>query len=41
MKIISRKNKRNVSVIQDIDGNNIVVINDIIFKENVLLIGKM
>lgn len=32
MKIISRKNKRNVSVIQDIDGNNIVVINDIIFK---------
>lgn len=33
MKIIFRKkNKRNVSVIQDIDGNNIVVINDIIFK---------
>ena len=29
---ISKKNKRNVSVIQDIDGNNIVVINDIIFK---------
>lgn len=28
----SKKNKRNVSVIQDIDGNNIVVINDIIFK---------
>lgn len=28
---ISKKNKRNVSVIQDIDGNNIVVINDIIF----------
>ena len=29
---VSRKNKRNVSVTQDIDGNNIVVINDIIFK---------
>lgn len=29
---VSKKNKRNVSVIQDIDGNNIVVINDIIFK---------
>lgn len=28
----SKKNKRNVSVIQDIDGNNIVVINDIVFK---------
>ena len=28
----SKKNKRNVSVIQDIDGNNIVVINDIRFK---------
>ena len=28
----SKKNNRNVSVIQDIDGNNIVVINDIIFK---------
>ena len=27
-----KKNNRNVSVIQDIDGNNIVVINDIIFK---------
>jgi transcriptional regulator with XRE-family HTH domain len=26
------KNKRNVSVIQDVDGNNIVVINDIRFK---------
>lgn len=29
---VSKKNKRNVSVIQDIDGNNIVVINDIIFR---------
>ena len=29
---VSKKNKRNVSVIQDFDGNNIVVINDIIFK---------
>ena len=29
---VSKKNKRNVSVIQDIDGNNIVVINDIRFK---------
>ena len=29
---VSKKNERNVSVIQDIDGNNIVVINDIIFK---------
>ena len=28
----SEKNERNVSVIQDIDGNNIVVINDIRFK---------
>ena len=28
----SKKKKRNVSVIQDIDGNNIVVINDIVFK---------
>ena len=28
----SENNKRNVSVVQDIDGNNIVVINDIIFK---------
>ena len=28
----AKKNNRNVSVIQDIDGNNIVVINDIIFK---------
>ena len=27
-----KKNKRNVSVIQDVDGNNIVVINDIRFK---------
>ena len=26
------KNQRNVSVIQDVDGNNIVIINDIIFK---------
>ena len=26
------KRKRNVSIIQDVDGNNIVVINDIIFK---------
>ena len=29
---VAKKNSRNVSVIQDIDGNNIVVINDIIFK---------
>lgn len=29
---VSKENKRNVSVIQDIDGNNIVVINDIRFK---------
>ncbi len=29
---VSKKNKRNVAVIQDIDGNNIVVINDIRFK---------
>ena len=28
----AKKNNRNVSVIQDIDGNNIVVINDIIFR---------
>lgn len=28
----AKKNNRNVSVIQDIDGNNIVVINDIKFK---------
>ena len=28
----SKKQQRNVSVIQDIDGNNIVVINDIRFK---------
>ena len=28
----SRKRQRNVSIIQDIDGNNIVVINDIRFK---------
>ena len=28
----AKENKRNVSVIQDIDGNNIVVINDIRFK---------
>lgn len=28
----SKNNKRNVSVIQDVDGNNIVVINDIVFK---------
>ena len=28
----AKKNNRNVSVIQDIDGNNIVVVNDIIFK---------
>ena len=28
----SKKIKRNVSVIQDIDGNNIVMINDIVFK---------
>ena len=28
----AKKNNRNVSVIQDIDGNNIVVINDIRFK---------
>lgn len=27
-----KKNNRNVSVIRDIDGNNIVMINDIIFK---------
>ena len=27
-----KKQQRNVSVIQDIDGNNIVVINDIRFK---------
>ena len=28
----SKNNKRNVSVIQDVDGDNIVVINDIVFK---------
>lgn len=28
----SKKNKRNISVIQDVDGNNIVIINDIRFK---------
>ena len=28
----SKKIKRNISVIQDIDGNNIVMINDIVFK---------
>ncbi len=28
----SKENRRNVSVIQDIDGNNIVIINDIRFK---------
>ncbi len=28
----SKNIKRNVSVIQDIDGNNIVMINDIAFK---------
>lgn len=28
----SQKQQRNVSVVQDIDGNNIVVINDIRFK---------
>ena len=28
---VAKKNNRNVSVIQDSDGNNIVVINDIIF----------
>ena len=28
----SKKIKRNVSVIQDVDGNNIVMINDIVFK---------
>ena len=28
----SKNIKRNVSVIQDIDGNNIVMINDIVFK---------
>ena len=28
----SKKQQRNVSVIQDVDGNNIVVINDIRFK---------
>ena len=27
-----KNNKRNVSVIKDVDGNNIVIINDIIFK---------
>ncbi len=27
-----KKRQRNVSIIQDIDGNNIVVINDIRFK---------
>lgn len=31
-KNIDEKSQRNVSVIQDADGNNIVVINDIIFK---------
>lgn len=35
----SRKRQRNVSIIQDIDGNNIVVINDIRFKENAPSIG--
>lgn len=30
--ITESKNKRNVSVIQDSEGNNIVVINDIVFK---------
>lgn len=29
---VAKKNNRNVSVIQDTDGNNIVVINDIIFR---------
>ncbi|MFR8131864.1 MAG: hypothetical protein ACLU90_10935 [Lachnospira sp.] len=33
--------KRNVSVIQDADGNNIVMINDITFKGNVLQSGVM
>ena len=30
----SKNIKRNVSVIQDVDGNNIVMINDIAFKGN-------
>ena len=30
--MIKEKSKRNVSVIKDVDGNNIVMINDIIFK---------
>ena len=29
---VRKKRQRNVSIIQDIDGNNIVVINDIRFK---------
>ena len=30
--IVQQNIKRNVSVIQDVDGNNIVIINDIRFK---------
>ena len=32
-------NKRNISVIKDAEGHNIVVINDIILKEKEILIG--
>ncbi len=31
----TKKQRRNISVIQDVDGNNIVVINDIRFKEKI------
>ena len=38
--INSKSTGRNVSVIQDIDGNNIVLINDIDLRVSVQLIGK-
>lgn len=33
IEFVKRKINRNVNIIKDVDGNNIVLINDIIFKE--------
>ena len=36
-----KQNSRNVSIVKDLNGNNIVIINDIVFIIKNPLVGKM
>lgn len=36
-----KQNSRNVSIVKDLNGNNIVIINDIVLRGKNPLVGKM